>query len=170
MKTYEASLKIAAPAEEVLKLITTAEYAKEEAVVDGAFSAKSRAEMCGGKAVRIITDRVDPSRAPNGKQIRDKKEKSTVTSEWDLEKMRSSWSTKVPGMEKLVKIAGNTWLEPDGGGACRLCEKGSVSIGLPIIGDIIAKAIAEDIRKGFPGKAKLIETKLKNKSGISYKP
>ena len=120
MKTYETELKISAPAEEVAKLITTAEYAEEEALVDGAFSAKSRMEKCGERTVRIITDRVDPSRGPNGKPILNKKEKSTVTSEWDLEKMRSSWSTKVPGMEKLVKIAGSTWLEPDGNCACRL--------------------------------------------------
>jgi hypothetical protein len=161
MKSYEASLKISATADEVVKLITTAEYAEEEAVVDGAFSAKSRAESCGDNAVRIITERVDPSRGPNGKPIKDKKEKSTVTSEWDIAKMRSNWSTKVPGMEKLVKISGSTWIEPHGADCCRLCEKGSVSIGLPLVGDIIAKGIADDIKNGFPEKAKLIEKKLK---------
>jgi len=161
MKTYEANMKIAAPAGDVLNLITTAAYAEEEAVVDGAFNAKSSAEKSGDKIVKITTERVDPSRGPNGKPIKDKKEKSIVTSDWDIEKMRSNWSTKVPGMEKLVKISGSTWIEADGAGACRLCEKGSVSIGLPLVGDIIAKGIADDIKKGFPEKIKLIEKKLK---------
>jgi len=161
MKSYETKLKISAPADEVVKLMTTAEYAEAEAYVDGAITAKSRAEQCGEKSVRLITDRVDPSRGPNGKPIGDKKEKSISTSEWDIEKMKSSWSVKVPGMEKLVKISGNTWLEPAGAGACHLCEKGSVSIGLPIIGDIIAKGIVEDIKSGLPEKVKLIEMKLK---------
>ncbi len=161
MKTYETSLRITAPAAEVLKLITTADYAEREALTDGAFTAKSNAEKSGACIITIITDRVDPSRGPNGKPIKDKKEKSTITSEWNLDAMRSNWSTKVPGMEKLVKISGSTWLEPDGAGACRLCEKGAVSIGIPLIGDIVAKAIVDDIKKGFPEKGKLIERKLK---------
>ncbi len=161
MKTYEANIKIQAPVGDVLKLITTAEYAEQEALTDGAFTAKSSAEKTGENSVRIVTDRVDPSRGPNGKPIKDKKEKSTITSEWNLESMRSNWSTKVPGMEKLVKISGSTWLESDGDSACRLCEKGSVSIGIPLIGDVVAKGIVDDIKKGFPAKGKLIEQKLK---------
>jgi hypothetical protein len=161
MKNYEATQKIAASAQDVLNLVITAEYQEEEAVVDGAFTAKARVEKCGEKTAKLTIDRVDPSRGPNGKPMKDKKEKSIVTSEWDLEKMRANWSTKVPGMEKLVKIAGSTWIEPDGAGACRLCEKGSVSIGVPFVGDMIAKGIADDIKNGFPAKAKLIESKLK---------
>ncbi len=160
MKSYEITQKIAAPAAEVVKIITTAEYAQKEALLDSAFEAKSRIEQSGA-TIKIITDRVDPSRAPNGKLLKDKKEKSTVTSEWNIDKMRSEWSTKAHGMEKIVKISGTTWIEKDGESACLLREKGSASIGIPIIGDVVAKAIVEDIKKMFPDKAKLIEGMLK---------
>ncbi len=158
MKSYDAQVKVSASAERLLGLMTTAEYAQEEAIVDGAFTAKSSAENKGGKVV-ITTERVDPSRAPNGKIMKDKKEKSFVTSEWDTATMKSQWSTRVPGMEKLVKITGTTWLEKDGD-CCKVCEKGMVSIGIPLVGDVIAKAIVEDLKKNFIAKKSFMEKKL----------
>jgi len=156
MKTYELKLKINAPARKVVAAVTTKEYAEAEALADGAFAASSRVEKKGEKVVAIITDRTDPSRSPTGKKDPHKKEKCTITSEWNLETLRSEWKTKVPGMERIVKIAGSTWIEPDGD-CCVYREKGTVSIGVPLIGAVIEKAIVADIVSGFPRKKSIIE-------------
>lgn len=159
MKEYSARLKIDAPAAKVLMLVTTKEYTEKEAVKDGAFSATATVNNSCDNKVTIVTERVDPSRGPTGKKDMKKKEKSVITSEWDLTAMRSKWRTKVPGMEKIVRIEGSTWIEP-AGDCCHLCEKGCVSIGVPFIGDIIAKSLAGDIKKNFSAKKGLIENML----------
>jgi hypothetical protein len=157
MKEYEVKVKIDVPAEKAIAALTTKEYAEREAHADGAFTAKSIAEKTGAASVRITTERTDPSRSPNGKKDMNKKEKSTVTSEWDTASMRSKWHTKIPGaMEKLVKIYGTSWLAAEGD-CCTYHEKGAVSIGVPFIGGIIEKAIVADLVKNFPLKKEIIE-------------
>jgi hypothetical protein len=159
MKSYSISMEINAKAEDVLKLVTTVDYVEKEALVDGAVSSKTRIERSDSKSAVIVSDRVEYSRGPNGKITKNKTEKNVLTSEWSLDKMRSSWKVKVPGMEMLVNISGETWIEP-AGDKCRLCDKGNVSVKVPFIGGAVENAITEDIKKNFPLKKPLIEKEL----------
>ena len=135
MKSYNLKIEIDAPAEEVLKLVTTAEWAETEALADGSITAKARVEKSDGKSVTLVIEREDPSRGPKGIKMKDKKEKSVLTSEWDLGSMRSKWSVRTIGMEKIVKVSGSTWIEPAGNDKWGLGENGPISADI-LPGDI----------------------------------
>lgn len=161
MSDYENKATISASADDVVKLMTTTEYVEAESIVDGALSVKARIEKSDGKSVTIVVERSDPGREPGAKSS--KPEKSVVTLDWDIQARRNRWSTKVIGREKLVKITGATWVEPAGDARCNLCEKGSITINLPLIGKLIANGLASDLKKSLPQKARLVEKKLKEK-------
>lgn len=162
MSDFEAKAPINASADEVVKLMATAEYAEAQAFVDGAVSAKGRLEKGAGDNVVTIVERNDPSREP-GKH--GKTEKVTVTNNWDVATRRNNWKTVVHGREKLVKIHGVMWIEPTGDSTCNLCEKGHVEINIPLIGKPIANGLAADLKKVLPRKAKLVEKKLAEGKG-----
>lgn len=159
MRKYEAQAHIPFPADEVVKLLATPEHLEDEARLDGALSAKARVEKSDDKNITLTVDREDPSRAPAGGKYA-KSEKNTLTIEWDLETRTNNWKVKVHSMPKMVKIFGTTRVEPDGDG-CRLRETGNIHIKVPLIGNIVAKKLAADLKKNFPKKARLADKKLK---------
>ena len=159
MKKYDASVKVNAPVDAVLKLMATAEYAREEAKLDGAVKADAAVKESTDEKIVIHINREDPSRGAGGK-IAGKTEKNIITQEWNLGTGKCRWSVRVPGMEKLVNIAGETWLEPAGEGVCRLCEAGGVDIKVPVIGNLVASGVVSDIKNNFSRKAKFIEKQL----------
>ena len=160
MKSYKISFELDSKAEDALKLVTTPEWAEREALADGALSAKARVEKCDDCSVTLVIEREDPSRGPKGFKDPKSREKSVLTSTWDLKSMRSKWSVRTVGKEKLVKVCGSSRIEPRGAG-CSYFDSGEVSIGIPILGDIVARAVVADIEKAFPGKKELMEERLK---------
>ncbi|HOY63196.1 MAG TPA: DUF2505 family protein [bacterium] len=160
MKSYKTSIDINAAAEDVLGLVTTAEWAEKEARADGALAARARIEKKDDGFVTLVVEREDPSRGPKGVKDVKTREKSVLTSTWDIKNMNSKWNVRTIGKEKLVKVCGTSRIEPRGD-KCRYYDQGEVSIGIPIIGDIVAKAVVSDIEKAFPGKKGLMESSLK---------
>lgn len=159
MSDYEAKAPISASAEEVFKLMATAEYAEAQAFVDGAVAAKARVEKDDGKSIVIVVDRTDPNREPGKTK---QTVKATITNNWDVATRRNTWKTVVSGRENVVKISGSVWIESNGSG-CTLCEKGNVTINVPLIGKPIASGLAADLKKVLPRKARLVEKKLGEK-------
>lgn len=154
----QTKVKVCHSAAEVVNLIASAAYAEEEALLEGAVKAEAKASRDGDKVI-IVINREDPSRGPGGK-LKNKTEKSIITSGWNLADMKAEWTVKVPGMEKLVKIYGSTWVEADGDGACYMCENANVDIRVPLIGDLVASSVISDMKNDFAKKGKLIEKKL----------
>ena len=161
MADYEAKATIEAPVDEVLKIMTSPDYIEAEARIDGALNCKACVRKNDTDCTVIVAEREDPSREPGAR--RGATEKSTTTSEWDLAARRNRWRCVVAGRERLVKISGITWIESDGATRTRICEKGSFIINLPLIGNLIAKGLANDLRKSLPVKAKLVEKRYKEK-------
>lgn len=158
MKKMTAKVKTPFPAEQVVNLIATAEYAQEEAYLEGAIKAEAK-DSRQGDVVTITINREDPSRGPGGK-VKNKTEKSIVTSVWNISTRKCEWTVKVPGMEKLVKIFGTTSVDPDGDGSCYMSETANVDIKVPLIGDIVASGVVADMKSDFLKKGKLVEKKL----------
>jgi hypothetical protein len=163
MKSYKISIDVNAKAEDVLGLVTTAEWAEKEARADGALSAKARIEKKDDNFVTLVVDREDPGRGPKGVKDTKNREKSVLTSTWDIKNMNSKWNVRTIGKEKLVKVCGTSKIEPRGD-KCRYYDQGEVSISIPIIGDIVARAVVSDIEKAFPGKKGLMEESLKSRA------
>ncbi len=155
---YETRVSCPASADDVVKLMTTVGYAEAEAQMDGAVKAQARIDKSDGSRVTMVVEREDPTRDPGAKK--GQTDKTTVTSEWDTSARRSSWKVVAHGKEKLVAISGVTTIEPTGDASCNISEKGTVDIKLPLIGNAIAKGLANDLKKGVSKKPGLIQ-KLK---------
>jgi hypothetical protein len=160
MTNYEVKVRIGAPADKVAKLAATTEYAEWEAMNEGAVSAKARVEKQSGPKVTLVIERQDYSRGAGGKKT-SKKERNITTQEWDTDAMRCRWNVRVPGMELLVEIRGELWLEPDGPDACFMREKGGAAIKVPLIGKTVERSITDDIKRDFPKKTAFFIEKLK---------
>jgi len=158
MKTYESKARLDIPADEVFALMATADYIQEEAFAIGAKEATATEKQRDDNSVTIIVNRKDPTKEPGAKP--GKLEENEVTVVWDLKARKDTWKVKVRGKEKLVAIEGMTWIEPDGDG-CMICEKGSVDIKVPMIGNMLAKSVVKDLKQNVSKKAKLIKKKLR---------
>lgn len=158
MKKYDCEMKINAGADDVVRLLATADHAREEVMLEGAVRAETK-EARDGDRVTITTHREDPSRGAGGKDHK-KTEKSVVTTVWDLKTRRSEWNVKVAGYEKLVKIFGSSRVDPIDENSCSLKESGNVDIKVPLIGDIVARGVVSDIKSDFVKKGKLLSKKL----------
>lgn len=163
MKTYQQKARLSAPATKALEILATPEHLEDEAKVEGAVSAKARIESRDDRSVTIVVDRQDPGRTPTGRDPK-KTEKTVLTVQWDLQTMKNTWHVRVIGNEKMAKIFGNSRLEPDGESACFLHEEGNIDIRLPLVGNLIAGVVANDIKRDFPTKVKLLEKKLNARS------
>ncbi len=155
MAKYEQRKKIPAPADVVVGILSSPEHLEDEAKIEGAISAKARVEKEEGDVVFFIVDREDPARGP----APNKTEKIEVSMKWDRAARSCKWRCRVLRQEKMSKIQGTTEVVPDGDDACIISEHGTVEIKLPLIGNLIAKAVISGIKKDFEPKCKLVKKK-----------
>jgi hypothetical protein len=125
----------------------------DEAVVDAALREVSRTPT------RLVQElqATEYGRGMTGLD-RSKRERSTVTFDWDLQAMRCSWSYKGEQGGR-VKVWGEDRIEAAGDRA-RLTTTWNIEVKIPLVGGQVEKMILKEVEKGRPKYDALVRSYL----------
>jgi hypothetical protein len=148
---FRASNRVALPAGELLSRMTSTTHQEAISLAFGATSASAtRSEPAAGR-LEITLRTEEPSRNGAGSEV------SVVATHWDLGTRSATWERQGGAHADRVKVSGTVRLIPAGPQACMLEEQGTIDIGIPLLGNAIAKKVAAALERRHPDKCRFWE-------------
>jgi len=138
-QNFDFDDKINFPADVVFKKMMDPKFVEEWAVVQGSLNPKAKVIKSDEKEIILELNQEEP--LPIGTK------KSMMRFKWDVPKMKGTWERMGEGMGSKAKVYGTSEVIADGDNACHLVDKGTMDVGIPLVGKKLEQGVIEHLRK-----------------------
>jgi len=150
---FSASGKVNLDVDTLFNKMTDPVVQQKMALEFGSLKAECSANVSADGKVIVELYTEDPDKKSGGIK------KARLSFKWDKASKVCNWSRADLDMGDTVRVEGVSRLTAAGAGATTYSDQGEIDIKIPIMGNMIAKKIAEAMERKFPDKCEFWSTK-----------